>query len=211
MCYNIHIDDNIFKFLEFYFLIFTFFAKEVIGVSTFAENLRFAMTEMGITQTELCKRTGISKSFISQYLSGKFKPRDDKLAILAQALGTTKGRLLGYENANVTKVYETENLIKVPVHSADEPDSPPWGYEYVHAEPGEYVFYICRDDSNRPFIMSGDYLLVGINEITGAGLYAVRKEHTGRIIFKELTDPRKESGDFELVGRVCELRRRTNL
>jgi len=175
-------------------------------MSTFAENLRAAMEEKQITQSELCKRTGISKSFVSQYLSGKFKPRDDKLTLLAQALDTTKGRLMGYESARVTKNYETDNLIKVSVYSADEPDNP-WSTAYITAEPGEYVFYICRDDKNRPFVMSGDYLLVSIGEISKAGLYAVKKEDNGRIYFRELEDPRQETG-FTVIGRVCEIRRK---
>lgn len=178
-------------------------------MSTFAENLKAAMEEKNINQAELCKRTGISKSFISQYLSGKFKPRDDKLTLLAQALGTTKGSLMGYESGRVNKVYETDNLMRVPVYSADEPQAP-WGYEYVTAEPGEYAFYICRDDKNRPFVMSGDYLLVSVNEIQGAGLYAVKKEETGdRVYFREMNEPRKESAGLTIIGRVCEIRRKT--
>ncbi|MBO5449240.1 MAG: helix-turn-helix transcriptional regulator [Ruminococcus sp.] len=175
-------------------------------MSTFAENLREAMDRRQISQAELCKRTGISKSFISQYLSGKFKPRDDKLAALAQALGTTKGALLGYESGKVNKVYETDNLIKVPVYSADEPEKS-WGEEYITAEPGEYVFYICRDDKHRPFIMSGDCLLVSVREIGGAGIYAVKRDD-GRIIFRELKNPREEIPTADIIGRVCEIRRR---
>lgn len=176
-------------------------------MSSFAENLRQAMKEKDITQVELSKRTGIAKSFISQYLAGKFKPRDDKLTLLALALGTTKGALLGYENPNVVKVYETPNLLKVPVYSADDP-SQSWEEAYVTAEPGEYVFYICRDDNNRPFIMAGDSLLVSVGEIEGQGIYAVTKEEGGRVYFREFKEPRREAGSLNIIGRVCQLRRR---
>ena len=176
-------------------------------MSTFAENLRKAMTDKEMTQAELSKRTGISKSFISQYLSGKFRPRDDKLTLLAQALGTTKGTLLGYENPNVTKVAGTDNLIIVPVFSADEPDSQ-WGEAYITAEPGEYVFYVCRDDKNRPFIMFGDQLLVSVNELSGPGIYAVSKPEGGKVWFREMQDPRRDNGDLKVIGRVCQLRRK---
>ncbi|MBR1862812.1 MAG: helix-turn-helix transcriptional regulator [Ruminococcus sp.] len=179
-------------------------------MSSFAENLRAAMAERSITQAELSKRTGISKSFISQYLSGKFKPRDDKLTALAQALGTTKGALLGFESSRPGEGALDSKLIKVEVFSADEP-SKPWGEEYISADPGNYRFYICRDDKNRPFIMFGDHLLVSINDIGSAGLYAVMKESIGdRVYFREFSDPRKEAAELglKIIGRVCELRRK---
>ena len=178
-------------------------------MSTFAENLRQAMLEKQITQAELSKRTGISKSFISQYLSGKFKPREDKLTMLAGALGTTKGALLGYEHAKPSLRSSTD-VTEVEVFSADEPEKP-WGSEKVACEPGEYRFYICRDDKNRPFVMFGDMLLVSVNEIGGAGLYAVlRAEQGGKVFFREFSDPRKEAAeqDLKIIGRVCELRRK---
>ncbi|ADU21821.1 helix-turn-helix domain-containing protein [Ruminococcus albus] len=177
-------------------------------MSSFAENLRTAMAERSLTQAELSKRTGISKSFISQYLSGKFKPREDKLSILAQALGTTKGALLGYESTGSSS--NDNDIHKVPVFSADDPSNQ-WGEEYANTEHGSYRFYICRDDKNRPFVMFGDYLLVSIDEISTAGLYAVVKEGTpDRVYFREFSDPRKDSAELGLriIGRVCEIRRK---
>ncbi|SEL33962.1 helix-turn-helix domain-containing protein [Ruminococcus albus] len=179
-------------------------------MSSFAENLRAAMAERSLTQAELSKRTGISKSFISQYLSGKFKPRDDKLSVLAQALGTTKGALLGYESSGSSNGDNSADLHKVQVFSADDPKNP-WGEEYANTEHGSYRFYICRDDKNRPFVMFGDYLLVSIDEIGAAGLYAVVKEGSpDRVYFREFSDPRKEAAELDLriIGRVCEIRRK---
>ena len=179
-------------------------------MSSFAENLRAAMAERSLTQAELSKRTGISISFISQYLSGKFKPRDDKLSALAQALGTTKGALLGYESSGSSNGDNSADLHKVQVFSADDPKNP-WGEEYANTEHGSYRFYICRDDKNRPFVMFGDYLLVSIDEIGPAGLYAVVKEGSpDRVYFREFSDPRKEAAELDLriIGRVCEIRRK---
>lgn len=178
-------------------------------MSSFAENLRAAMAERSITQADLSKRTGISKSFISQYLSGKFKPREDKLSALAQALGTTKGALLGYESSGSDSA-AAHGLIKVPVYSADDPGNP-WGEEYAGVENGNYRFYICRDDKNRPFVMFGDYLLVSVDEIGSSGLYAVvRDGASDRVYFREFSDPRREAAELGLriIGRVHEIRRK---
>lgn len=60
----------------------------------FAKNLRVAMEERRITLTELAGITGISKSGISQYLSGKVTPKSDFLVKLADALDVTVEWLL---------------------------------------------------------------------------------------------------------------------
>lgn len=44
------------------------------------------MAEKGITQKELCAITGISKSSISQYVSGRVIPSKDRLVKIAAAL-----------------------------------------------------------------------------------------------------------------------------
>jgi transcriptional regulator with XRE-family HTH domain len=52
----------------------------------FADNLKRAMTERDMTQTLLSASSGIGKSSISQYLSGKNVPNDKAKKRLADAL-----------------------------------------------------------------------------------------------------------------------------
>lgn len=62
---------------------------------------------------ELCKPYSkiydikFNKSDISQYVTGKTKPRSDKLTVLAMALGVDEAWLMGYDkpikNRNMTK------------------------------------------------------------------------------------------------------------
>ena len=61
----------------------------------FSQQLKEIMQVRGITQTELCERTGIPKSALSQYLSGAFKPKQERTYILAKALHTTPEYLMG--------------------------------------------------------------------------------------------------------------------
>ena len=56
---------------------------------SFASKLKSAMDEQRVTQTELSKLTGIGKSSISQYLSGKNIPQAAVIEKLAAALDTT--------------------------------------------------------------------------------------------------------------------------
>ena len=83
-------------------------------MSIFAQRLESVMKEKQIRQHELCKMTGISKSFISSYLAGRFSPKPDKLSAISKALGVSEGWLMGYENS-VRDCYTTENVAKIAV------------------------------------------------------------------------------------------------
>jgi transcriptional regulator with XRE-family HTH domain len=50
-----------------------------------------------MTQTELCTRTKIPKSSLSEYLNGKHEPGQDKVFILAKALDVDPVWLWGYD------------------------------------------------------------------------------------------------------------------
>ena len=52
----------------------------------FADNMRKQMAAHGITQSELSKITGIGRSSISQYLSGKNEPTAERKIVIAEAL-----------------------------------------------------------------------------------------------------------------------------
>lgn len=76
-----------------------------------AERLAEVMRERGLRQVDVlnlckpyCKKYGVTlnKSHLSQYLSGKFSPKQDKLSILAMALGVSESWLMGYQ----TEVYK---------------------------------------------------------------------------------------------------------
>ena len=61
-----------------------------------AERLRQALAARKMRQADLCQRTGIPKSAISQYLSGAFEPKQDRVAILARALNVQEAWLMGF-------------------------------------------------------------------------------------------------------------------
>jgi transcriptional regulator with XRE-family HTH domain len=60
---------------------------------SFAHNLKSIMLEQNINQTDLSNLTGIGKSSLSQYLSGKNIPHSHRIAEIAEALGVTTTRL----------------------------------------------------------------------------------------------------------------------
>ena len=46
---------------------------------------------------ELCEKTGIPKSAMSQYRSGSFKPKADRIYLLSKALNVSEAWLMGYD------------------------------------------------------------------------------------------------------------------
>lgn len=61
---------------------------------SFASNLKAAMAAKNISQAELADISGISKSGISQYLSGKYQPKGKIINKLAEALGCSAAYLM---------------------------------------------------------------------------------------------------------------------
>ena len=59
--------------------------------------LQEAMDARGKRAVDLVEETGIPKGTLSYYLSGKTKPKSDRLYLLAQALNVSEAWLLGYD------------------------------------------------------------------------------------------------------------------
>lgn len=64
---------------------------------TFAQRLRYGLDITGISQSELAKRSKISKSSISRYLKGDWEGKQSAVYSLANALGVTEAWLMGYD------------------------------------------------------------------------------------------------------------------
>jgi transcriptional regulator with XRE-family HTH domain len=61
------------------------------------QRLNEAFSASGLTQTELCNRTGINKGALSCYLSGQYFPKQKAIEALANALNVSINFLMGYE------------------------------------------------------------------------------------------------------------------
>ena len=56
-----------------------------------------ALEIRGMKQADLCEKTKIPKSAISQYISGSFEPRQDRLVLIAEALNVDPVWLMGFD------------------------------------------------------------------------------------------------------------------
>ena len=66
-------------------------------VATCAERIKKALTIKGIKQSDLCRLTKIPKSALSQYISGAFEPKQDRIYLIAQALNVSEAWLMGLD------------------------------------------------------------------------------------------------------------------
>ena len=80
-------------------------------MSDFVKRLNFLMTDKNISQNKLAEMTGITQSSISDWANGKYKPRQDKVYLLSEALKVSPAYLLGYtDNKNLDQHdYKEEN------------------------------------------------------------------------------------------------------
>ena len=65
-------------------------------VATFQERLIEALTAKNITQSELGRAIGITRSGINKYVKGKAIPPLDKIRVISEILGVSEIWLLGY-------------------------------------------------------------------------------------------------------------------
>lgn len=59
--------------------------------------IRQALDEKNMSQAELARITGLSKSAISQYISGKFEPKQDAIYLISKALDVSEVWLMGLD------------------------------------------------------------------------------------------------------------------
>lgn len=66
-------------------------------MATFSERFKEALKMRGKSQSDISRKTGIGKSAISQYLKGKFLPKQNRVHAIAKALNVSESWLMGYD------------------------------------------------------------------------------------------------------------------
>ena len=87
------------------------------------DRIRELLDYYKINQTEFCKKTGINKSALSNYLSGNRLPRQDQLYKIADAFGINAAWLMGFD---VPMNYE-RNIVAVHWEDKERPHLEFWG------------------------------------------------------------------------------------
>lgn len=158
-------------------------------MAKFNERLLEAMKAKGITQAELCKRTGIGKSAMSQYMSGKFNPKQTRTYLIATALNVSIPWLMGadvpMEDNDKTVIYplSNDNVFMRPLY-----DSVAAGLgvpavnqivsyipTYINnvSEKDKYIWVRVEGDSMFPKIENGDKILIRLQDSVDSGQIGV--------------------------------------
>lgn len=80
----------------------------------FSSRLQKALTIRDMKQTDLVEKTGLPKSAISQYVSGKYEPKQKGIFLIAQALDVSEAWLMGYDvPMNRVETNYPDNIFKI--------------------------------------------------------------------------------------------------
>ena len=128
----------------------------------FKDRLNQAMIENGFTATDLCNRTGIPKSAMSQYRSGAFEPKADRLKAIADALGKTEAWLMGYD---IESNAEIPSQTQVPLFASVSAGFGSTREEAIGSFPvtnggKDVIAVLVSGDSMSPTIADGDIIIV---------------------------------------------------
>ncbi len=80
-------------------------------MSSFSDRLNLILKQEKIKASELSEMTGLSQSLISQYLSGKFEAKNDKISIISKALHVNELWLMGLINESASTNNKLESNI----------------------------------------------------------------------------------------------------
>ena len=176
-------------------------------MNVFSERLKIALKENNMKPIDLSKKTKISKSSISDWLSGKYEAKQDKVFILAEALDVDEGWLMGLDapmrkRSDITTIYnqlepprqkkvyslaerELENQNKVvsfPVYGKTAAGTAPVTYGDPDVEHKE--FSSVPNGADVALVVSGDSMEPLISD--------------GSIVFYK-SQPHVENGEIAIV------------
>ena len=118
-------------------------------MAEFGERLATLLSERSFTQTEVCRATGIPKSAMSQYLSGCFKPRGERLEKLAAFLGVSPACLLGFEETEKTVFLTEQEKILITQYRRDLKFAEEVNLLLQSSQKKKLIFRAAKSDSGK--------------------------------------------------------------
>ena len=73
---------------------------------SFVDRFNEIVEQKRISQSELARKSGITQSSISDWLKGKYLPKQDKVHLLAQALNVSPSYLMGWDDEEDDRITE---------------------------------------------------------------------------------------------------------
>ena len=66
-------------------------------IDSCSNRIKMALSIRAMKQSEICHITKIPKSALSQYISGAFEPKQDRIYLISKALNVSEAWLMGYD------------------------------------------------------------------------------------------------------------------
>jgi len=139
----------------------------VSEITEVSELIKHLLEEKQMTQTELSRLTGITQSSLSDYINGKYKPKQDKIDAIAKALGVSPAmffrRLVVQEDSPEHQI-KSDKLPVIGTIAAGVPLLAEQNIEdYFLVDPRLHADYIIRVKGTSMInagILDGDYAFI---------------------------------------------------
>lgn len=133
-------------------------------IDTFAHRLKYAIKIRDVRPVDISKVTGISKTNLSCYMSGKYEAKQDGVEILAKVLDVNPVWLMGYD-VPIDRNYEKDKIIEINVinlHTNEIIKKIPFVYRTDIAEDDPKNFFAIQasDNSMAPLLDVGDIAII---------------------------------------------------
>lgn len=170
-------------------------------IDTFSNRLNKAINLRNIKPSELAEKTGIDKSKISSYMSGRYKAKQDGIYLLANALNVSEAWLMGLDVP-----MEKKQLNNIPLNKGKTRKIPVVGkvaagfdvnavvdvlgweeIDETFAESNTYFGLIVKGNSMEPRIYAGDVVIIKVQPDVENGEYAIVRVNGDDATIKRIT------------------------
>lgn len=155
-------------------------------IDTFANRLSKALLIRNIKPVDLAEKTGISKSKISSYMSGRYKAKQDGVYLLSKALDVDPGWLMGYDVSmdGRTKITEID-VINLSTNEIIKKIPYLYRTDIADEDPNNFFAIYASDNSMAPLLDVGDIAIIKkYKEFTNRKTYLLKIKNGNPIIRK---------------------------
>lgn len=166
-------------------------------IDTFANRLSKALIIRNIKPVDLAEKTGISKSKISSYMSGRYKAKQDGIYLLSKALDVDPGWLMGYDVSMDGRTKITE-IDVINLSTNEVMKKIPYSYrtDISEEDPSNFFAIYASDNSMAPLLDVGDIAIIKkYKEFINKKTYLLKIKNGSPIIRKVI---KSDDGKIEL-------------